>query len=73
MDEHGDAAGISLTAVLVLRNLARNLVKTEAEEIATKQGELSYLTRYFKPIEPRLFYLLAHSKTMVSLEFPLLC
>lgn len=69
MDEHGDAAGISLTAVLVLRNLARNLVKTEAEENALKEGDLSYLTKCFKPIEPRLFYLLAHSKTMVCFAF----
>lgn len=66
VDEHGDAAGISLTAVLVLRNLARNLIKTEAEVVALKQGDLSLVTKYFKPIEPRLFYLLAHSKTMVS-------
>lgn len=32
MDERGDASGIPLSAVLVLRNLARNIPKTESEE-----------------------------------------
>ncbi len=68
-DEHGEVTGIPLTAILVLRNLARNLPKTDAEEEAQKKGEIGYVTRYFKAVEPRLFDLLAHNKTMVSKVF----
>jgi chromatin structure-remodeling complex subunit RSC9 len=67
VDENGDAAGIPLSAVLVLRNLARNLSKTEAEETATKlEGGVSWVERLFKPVEPRLFEVTAHNKSLVS-------
>lgn len=66
-DERQDAAGIPLSAVLVLRNLARNLPKTEAEEIALKSASgVSWVDRLFKPVEPRLFEVLAHNKSLVS-------
>ncbi|KAL3421783.1 Chromatin structure-remodeling complex subunit rsc9 [Phlyctema vagabunda] len=64
-DERGDAAGIPLSAVLVLRNLARNLPKTEAEEVALKTGEkVSWVDRLFKPVEKQLFEVFAHNKTL---------
>ncbi|RFU24706.1 hypothetical protein B7463_g11630, partial [Scytalidium lignicola] len=64
-DERGDAAGIPLSAVLVLRNLARNLSKTEAEENALKGPDsVSWVDRLFKPIEPRLFEVFAHNKSL---------
>lgn len=69
VDERGDAAGIPLTAVLVLRNLARNLRKTEAEEAALKEGRVSYVAKYFKPVEPELWFVFAHNKSLVSLPF----
>lgn len=65
VDEHNDAAGIPLSAVLVLRNLARNVSKTEAEEGALKEGEASWVDRLFKPVEPRLFAIYAHNKILV--------
>jgi chromatin structure-remodeling complex subunit RSC9 len=69
VDERGDAAGIPLTAVLVLRNLARNLPKTEAEEIEMKEpGGISYVDRLFKPIEAGLWQIFANNKSLVSVQ-----
>lgn len=67
MDERKEAAGIPLSAVLVLRNLARNLAKTEAEEIAMKlEGGVSWVDKLFKPVERRLFEIMAHNHSLVS-------
>ncbi|CAD6446232.1 49f2a253-7626-47e7-8305-42f1e1033ed5 [Sclerotinia trifoliorum] len=66
VDEHNDAAGIPLSSVLVLRNLARNVSKTEAEETALKEGEVSWVDRLFKPVEPRLFAIYAHNKILAT-------
>ncbi|ESZ90144.1 hypothetical protein SBOR_9471 [Sclerotinia borealis F-4128] len=66
VDEHNDAAGIPLSAVLVLRNLARNVSKTEAEEAALKEDEVSWVDRLFKPVEPRLFAIYAHNKILAT-------
>jgi chromatin structure-remodeling complex subunit RSC9 len=67
MDERNDAAGIPLSAVLVLRNLARNLSKTEAEETAMKDGAgVSWVDKLFKPVESRLFEVMAHNRSLVS-------
>ncbi|KAE8453338.1 hypothetical protein EG329_011406 [Mollisiaceae sp. DMI_Dod_QoI] len=65
IDERQDAAGIPLSAVLVLRNLARNLSKTEAEETALKsEGGVSWVDRLFKPVEQRLFEVMTHNKSL---------
>ncbi|RDW75265.1 hypothetical protein BP6252_06407 [Coleophoma cylindrospora] len=65
VDERNDAAGIPLSAVLVLRNLARNLPKTEAEEVAMKSDEkVSLVDRLFKPVEKQLFEIFAHNKSL---------
>jgi chromatin structure-remodeling complex subunit RSC9 len=67
VDEQNLAAGIPLSAVLVLRNLARNIAKTEAYEAAMKvEGGVSCVDKLFKPVEPRLFEILAHNKSLVS-------
>ncbi|KFA63604.1 hypothetical protein S40285_04138 [Stachybotrys chlorohalonatus IBT 40285] len=63
------AAGIPLSAVLVLRNIARNVVKTEAEEDLAKQQEQSqekggWNERLFQPVAPRLFEVLAENKAL---------
>jgi chromatin structure-remodeling complex subunit RSC9 len=72
MDERKEAAGIPLSAVLVLRNLARNLAKTEAEEIAMKlEGGISWVDKLFKPVERRLFEIMAHNRSLVSSPFAL--
>ncbi|KAE9380721.1 hypothetical protein N431DRAFT_477605 [Stipitochalara longipes BDJ] len=66
MDERKEAAGIPLSAVLVLRNLARNLAKTEAEEIAMKvEGGVSWVDKLFKPVERRLFEIMAHNHSLL--------
>ena len=68
VDERNEAAGIPLSAVLVLRNLARNLPKTEADENAMKlDGSVSWVDRLFKPVEPRLFDIMAHNRSLVRL------
>ena len=69
-DEAGQAAGIPLTSVLVLRNLARNLPKTEAEDSALKSGNVSFVERLFKPVEPKLFDIMAHNKPLVRTLLP---
>jgi chromatin structure-remodeling complex subunit RSC9 len=68
------AAGIPLSAVLVLRNIARNVVKTEAEEELVKMRPLAktddertgWNERLFRPVMPRLFEVLADNKALVS-------
>ena len=71
VDEQNLAAGIPLSAVLVLRNLARNLSKTQAEENAMKVEEgVSWVDKLFKPVEPRLFEIMAHNKSLVSSSSP---
>lgn len=65
------AAGIPLSAVLILRNIARNVVKTDAEEELTKTqsacGEQGgWNEKLFRPVLPRLFEILAENKAMVS-------
>jgi chromatin structure-remodeling complex subunit RSC9 len=68
VDERGDASGIPLTAVLVLRNLARNLAKTESEEVAMKEdGGVSWVAKLFKPVEGRLWETFAKNRVLVSL------
>lgn len=67
IDERQDAAGIPLSAVLVLRNLARNLPKTEAEENSLKaDGTVTWTDRLFKPVEQRLFEVMVHNNSLVS-------
>jgi chromatin structure-remodeling complex subunit RSC9 len=63
------AAGIPLSAVLVLRNIARNVVKTEAEEELQKEAEDrggaargGWNERLFRPVLPRLYEVLAENK-----------
>ena len=66
MDERGDAAGIPLSAVLVLRNLARQIPKTDAD-ISSNQAEASeWVSTLFKPVERHLFEIMAHNKSLVS-------
>lgn len=64
------AAGIPLSAVLVLRNIARNMVKTEAEEELVKQQRETeekggWNERLFRASMPRLFELMAENRPLV--------
>lgn len=65
MDDRQDAAGVPLSAILILRNLARNLPKTETEGKGLKlPGTVSWVDRLFKPVEPRLYETMAHNKAL---------
>jgi chromatin structure-remodeling complex subunit RSC9 len=69
------AAGIPLSAALVLRNMARNVVKTEAEEELLKKQEKTGETggwneTLFRPILPRLFEILAENRALVCHSRP---
>ncbi len=67
-DQMNRAIGIPLKAVLILKNLARILPKTEADENAMKvKGGASLIDQYFKPVEQRLFEIMAHNKILVGL------
>jgi chromatin structure-remodeling complex subunit RSC9 len=61
IDERGDAAGIPLSAVLVLRNLARNMPKA-IEGVETP----GWTQMLFKPVEPMLFEILAHNPSLAN-------
>ncbi|ORY61350.1 uncharacterized protein BCR38DRAFT_348410 [Pseudomassariella vexata] len=63
------AAGIPLSAVLVLRNIARNVVKTESqEELLNKEetgGESGgWNEKLFRPVMARLFEVMTENKAM---------
>ncbi|KAH8722081.1 hypothetical protein BGZ61DRAFT_530549 [Ilyonectria robusta] len=63
------AAGIPLSAALVLRNIARNVVKTEAEDELIKMQESGgesggWNETLFRPILPRLFEILAENRAL---------
>ncbi|KAI9776403.1 MAG: Chromatin structure-remodeling complex protein rsc9 [Geoglossum umbratile] len=61
-DENQDAAGLPLTAALVLRNLARNLPKGEMGE---REGG-GWMRRLFAPVEPQLWFVMAHNKPLAG-------
>ncbi len=65
------AAGIPLSAVLVLRNIARNVVKTESEEELLKKHEMGgegggWNERLFRPVVTRLFEVMTENKALVG-------
>ncbi|ELR06125.1 RSC chromatin remodeling complex component [Pseudogymnoascus destructans] len=70
VDERGDAAGIPLTAVLVLRNLARNLRRLgreeEDREDEREAGGGRKVARYFGGVEGELWFVFAHNKSLAS-------
>lgn len=85
-DEHQDAVGMPLTAVLVLRNLARLLPKTSAglgEErdshggIAEENGKApsrqkeSIVWTYFAGVKEELYYVMAHNQPLREYLAPL--
>ncbi|KFY19144.1 hypothetical protein V493_08110, partial [Pseudogymnoascus sp. VKM F-4281 (FW-2241)] len=70
VDERGDAAGIPLTAVLVLRNLARNLRRLgreeEEREDERENGGGRMVARYFGGVKGELWFVFAHNKSLAS-------
>lgn len=66
VDEQQHLTGMPLTAVLILRNLARNIPKTNIDENIVKSGGVSWVHRLMKPIEPHLQEIFAHNVALVS-------
>ncbi|OTB02158.1 hypothetical protein M426DRAFT_322868 [Hypoxylon sp. CI-4A] len=65
------AAGIPLSAVLVLRNIARNVVKTESEEKLLKKHEMGgegggWSEKLFRPVMARLFEVMTENKALAD-------
>ncbi|KAI2633454.1 hypothetical protein GGS21DRAFT_135787 [Xylaria nigripes] len=65
------AAGIPLSAVLVLRNIARNVVKTESEESLLKRREEGdesggWNERLFRPVMARLFEVMTENRALAG-------
>lgn len=73
-DAPSQAGGIPLSAVLVLRNIARNVVKTEAEEELLKEQSRSpekggWNEKLFRPHLSQLYGILAENLAMVRNTF----
>lgn len=64
VDERGEAAGIPLTAALILRNIARNVPKLGAEAGGTKEPEGTWMMRLFLGKKPWLFHVFAHNRSL---------
>lgn len=66
------AAGIPLSAVLVLRNIARNVVKTESQETLLGEEEEGgepggWNEKLFRPVLGRLFQVMTENKALVRI------
>lgn len=60
-DERNDAAGLPLTSVLVLRNLATQLPRTATADVA---GGSSLVRRYFEPVREHIFEVMACNSSL---------
>lgn len=69
VDERHEAAGIPLTSALVLRNLARNIPKSDADDLSIKTKGVTLVDQIFKPVEPRFYEVMAHNKALVCLYY----
>ncbi|KAG9241258.1 hypothetical protein BJ878DRAFT_240758 [Calycina marina] len=70
VDEKGHAAGIPLSAVLVLRNLARQIPKTITDSSVSQGGSSKWVDTLFKPVERFIFEVMAHNKPLVNIVHP---
>jgi chromatin structure-remodeling complex subunit RSC9 len=72
VDERGDAAGLPLTSVLILRNIARNVPKAWlgiASEAGTRPGPRSrkeWMTDLFGPFEQRLWCVMTFNRPLAG-------
>ena len=69
IDDRGDAAGLPLTSVLVLRNLARNVPKVAAlvddsnrDYYQMPGNPKDWMATLFEPLRPILMYAMAHNR-----------
>ncbi|MCJ1319843.1 Chromatin structure-remodeling complex protein rsc9 [Xylographa vitiligo] len=72
VDERGDAVGLPLTSVLVLKNLTRNIPKAldalegVSDRSAGTAGKKEWMERLLGPIRPRLAFVLAHNRPLAT-------
>lgn len=68
VDELGNAAGLPLTSVLVLRNLARNIPKAAALLDAIKRDafRIDCILKLFGPLKDRLVFVMAHNRPLAG-------
>lgn len=77
VDERGDAAGLPLTSVLVLRNLARNLAKVGSAVVMLANGEDGaetagiaepdgWMERLFGTVRGGLWFVMAHNRMLAG-------
>ncbi|KAG7108209.1 hypothetical protein HYQ44_012683 [Verticillium longisporum] len=60
------AAGIPLSAALILRNIARNVPKTQSEAELLRHYEGGWNERLFRCVRPRLFELMGLNKGLAE-------
>lgn len=74
-DERGDAAGLPLTSVLVLRNLARNIAKVGAtvrvDDAGAGAGAIKgegegWMERLFGPVRAALWFVMANNRMLAG-------
>ena len=70
VDELGNAAGLSLTSVLVLRNLARNIPKATALLDTTNRDafRIECMEKLFGPLMDRFIFVMAHNKPLAGYD-----
>ena len=68
VDELGNAAGLPLTSVLVLRNLARNIPKAAGllDTINRDAFRVDCMEKLFGPLKDRLIFVMAHNKPLAG-------
>lgn len=68
VDELGNAAGLPLTSVLVLRNLARNIPKAAALLDAIKRDafRIDCIEQLFGPLKDRFLFVMAHNRPLAG-------
>ena len=69
VDELGNAAGLPLTSVLVLRNLARNIPKATALLNNTTKRDafrIDCMEKLFGPLKDRFIFVMAHNRPLAG-------
>ena len=68
VDELGNAAGLPLTSVLVLRNLARNIPKAAAllDTVNRDAFRIDCMEKLFGPLKDRFIFVVAHNRPLAG-------
>jgi chromatin structure-remodeling complex subunit RSC9 len=63
VDEHGQPVGLPLSSVLVLRNLARQMLKID-ENAGGRQGGTSLIQQHFAMHQEKIFHVMTFNKSL---------